>query len=225
MNKTKIEWCDYTWNPVTGCLHGCPYCYARRIARRFGKPEDLSGCEARLEANFTPTFYPGRIEEPKKVKRPSRIFTVSMGDLFGGWVPAQWINTVLQTVRECPQHTFIFLSKNPARYEECEWPANCWVGVTVENSYAATRLVYIAKIKAAVRFVSFEPLLGPVEISDLANLKDLHWVIIGAQTGPGAKPPAPGWVKKIIGQARAADIPIFLKNNLKWSEAIQEWPA
>lgn len=250
MNRTNIEWCDYTWNPVTGCLHGCSYCYARRMAKRFGKSKGLCDCMKYLieygdfpekcncqtglkvarpgevfPAGFTPTFYPSRLEEPKKVKKPSRIFTVSMGDLFGEWVPQEWIDAVLQVVRECPQHTFIFLSKNPARYEDYEWPANCWIGATVESSYTASRLVCVSKIKAAVRFVSFEPLLGPVEKFDLADLKDLHWVIIGAQTGPGARPAAPGWVKNIISQARAANIPVFLKNNLKWPEKIQEWPV
>lgn len=144
-----------------------------------------------------------------------------MGDLFGEWVPREWIDAVLQVVRECPQHTFIFLSKNPARYEDYEWPANCWIGATVESSYTASRLVYVSRIKAAVRFVSFEPLLGPVEKFDLADLKDLNWVIIGAQTGPSARPAAPGWVKNIISQARAANIPVFLKNNLKWPEKIR----
>lgn len=138
MNRTNIEWCDYTWNPVTGCLHGCSYCYARRMAKRFGKSEGLPSrppCDCQIglryiaqpgevfPAGFIPTFYPGRLEEPKKVKKPSRIFTVSMGDLFGEWVSPEWIDAVLQVVRECPQHTFIFLSKNPARYEIYEWPA------------------------------------------------------------------------------------------------------
>jgi len=249
MNRTNIEWCDYSWNPVTGCLHGCPYCYARRMAKRFGRAKDLCNCMKHLlaygnfpkqckckinlkiacpgevfPAGFTPTFYPSRLDEPKKLKKPAKIFTVSMGDLFGEWVPQQWIDAVLQVVRECPQHIFIFLTKNPARYEDYEWPANCWLGTTVESSYTASRLVCMSKIKAAVRFVCFEPLLGPVAKFDLENLKDMHWVIIGAQTGPGAQTPDAEWIQTIIGQAKAYNVPLFLKDNLNWPEALREWP-
>lgn len=230
MNRTKIEWCTYTWNPVTGCLHGCSYCYARRIARRFAPPgavisfgryEVYSGV---FPFGFTPTFYRNRLTEPGRIKKPGRIFVCNMGDLLGKWVPRNWIEKVLRVVRECPQHTFIFLTKNPARYNDFDWPSNCWLGTTVESSQAASRLVSISQTKALVRFVSFEPLTGPITETDLKNLKNLQWVIIGAMTGPGAMRPEREWVQRIIDHARAFKVPVFIKDNLKWPVKIQEYP-
>jgi len=116
--KNGIDWCDYTWSPVTGCLHGCFYCYARRLARRLGtggysaKPTVARPGEV-FPAGFSPTFYPHRLSEPARIKKPSRIFAVSAGDLFGEWVPGEWIRAVLAVARQCSRHTFILLTKTP----------------------------------------------------------------------------------------------------------------
>jgi protein gp37 len=215
MNKTKIEWCDYTWNPVTGCLHGCEYCYARRIAERFkGKA---------FPEGFAPTFYPNRLDEPKKLKKPSRIFVVSMGDLFGGWVSPVWINRILRVAEECPQHTFIFLTKNPTGMRGYNFLDNCWCGTSIENQEATKkRIPELLKVSAPVRLVSIEPMLGPVDLTNFCN--KLNWIIIGAQTGPKAVKPKPEDVRSIIDLAQEQGIPLFLKDNLKWPEKIQEFP-
>lgn len=241
MNKSKIEWCDYTWNPVTGCLHGCSYCYARRIAERFKSKnkEDIATYEIFKEKRicfvnkskepypmgFMPTFHPNRLDEPKKIKKPSKIFVVSMGDLFGSWVPGEWIKAVLKTVEECPQHIFMFLTKNPWNYEEFELPKNAWCGTTITSSNDSLRAYQLSRaIGSTIHFLSIEPLLGEIKWDTGALPSVLDWVIIGAQTGPGAMPPKKEWVQSIIDQCRAAGIPIFLKDNLQWPEKIQELP-
>jgi len=252
MNKTPIDWCDYSWNPVVGCWgpdgseespNWCPYCYARRFAERGLGEYGLYEKGQR----FRPRFFPERLDEPKQVKKHSRIFVCSMADLFGPWVPADWIQEVFRAVSNCPWHTFIFLTKNPDGIPREQLPANAWFGVTAESQKEADkRIPGLLKILAVKRFVSIEPVLGPVDLSrwvfgwdpitgehSLSGYCDipgdrgvpgLNWIIIGAQTGPGAKPPEPAWVKAIINQARAADIPVYLKDNIGWPETIQEFP-
>jgi protein gp37 len=241
MNRTKIEWTDYTWNPVTGCWgpggaaekpNRCQYCYAGRIANRFhDRYPDIDP--------FAPTFYHDRLSQPAKVKKPSKIFVVSMGDLFGDWVPDEWIFQVGAVAYDNPHHTFQFLTKNPARYQEFNpWPANCWVGATITNQVDADeRVPELLKADAAVRFVSHEPLLGPIDFS-LQNFNKMtlegrewgkatsfiQWAIIGAMTGPGAVEVRWAWVQGLIDQYRAAGVPVFLKDNLHWLEKIQEFP-
>lgn len=225
MNKTKIDWCDYTWNPATGCLHGCHYCYARRIAERFKGKAFPNG--------FKPTFYPERLQEPMKVKKPSKIFVCSMADLFGKWT---WdinnvkgfattnyiVECILNTVKQCPQHTFIFLTKNPYFMLNYEFPQNSWVGMTVDGlTDCLDKVAMIKNVPASIKFISFEPLLNwPAGI----NLRAIDWVIIGAQTGPGARPPKPKWIQKILDTCRNLNIPCFIKDNVKWHEKIQEFP-
>ena len=220
MNRSKIEWVlnpdnktlGYTWNPVTGCLHGCTYCYARRIARRFGKTQE--------EQDSKPVFHPERLNDPARIKKPSTIFVCSMADLFGDWVPMGWIEDVLQACKMAPQHRYIFLTKNPERYREINvslnydpWPLDCLKGATSEGVFPP----------AIVDFVSFEPLLEePMYI--LALFKNLKWIIVGGQSGPGAIKPKPEWVKTIISISRQYNIPLFLKDNLNWPEKIQEVP-
>jgi len=140
MNKQSesgIPYCDYTWNPATGCLHGCSYCFAERIAKRF------SGSKA-FPDGFKPRFHPERLGEPLKIKKPSVIFVSDMGDLFGDWVPEKCITEVLGVVGECPQHTFLFLTKNPKRYKRFNFPKNAWLGTSVENQAAADERIPLA---------------------------------------------------------------------------------
>jgi len=206
-HRSKIEWTDYTWNPVTGCKHGCPYCYARKIEMRF-------------HGNFVPTFHPQRLTEPYHLKEPSRIFVVSMGDLFGDWVPKEWIKAVIKVAEDNPRHTFQFLTKNPRRYIHFKFPKNCWLGATINTEKDKKRLFDLMRMyHTNTTFVSFEPLLG--EISK--TLVETHWVIIGAQTNPDVQPKKE-WVQKLIDNSRMLKVPIFLKDNLKWDEKIKEFP-
>lgn len=215
MNKTLIEWTDFTWNIVVGCLFGCTYCYARRQAKR-----SKHRCERCYR--FLPHFHAERLDAPSKVKEPSKIFVCSMGELFGKWVPRQWTEAVFQTVRKCPQHIFQFLTKSPLGAKACIFPENAWLGVSIDTLNALGRLDVLRKVQAPVRFVSFEPLLGSMGNLDLSGI---NWVIVGAQTGPNAIQPDPAWVARIIEHCRQANIPVFLKNNLHWSETLQEWPS
>ncbi len=278
MNRTKIEWADYTWNPVTGCLHGCPYCYAARIVGRFGgdhadakdiqealelvcgfnkdefevtgKCVSLDYAVCGMEANepypfgFRPTFHRYRLNEPARVKKPARIFAVSMGDLFGDWVPMKWIWQILSEADKCSRHTFMFLTKNPQRYleysgvklgawphgneERIAFPGNCWAGVSVTDVKSWTWIsCRIHHVLAPVKFISIEPLFEDVFKFINANGIPLgvDWVIVGAQTGPGAVKVKPEWIERIIVECRDAKVPVFLKDNLGWPEKIQEFPA
>ncbi|KLU63087.1 phage protein Gp37/Gp68 [Peptococcaceae bacterium CEB3] len=239
MNKQGpygIPYCDHTWSPVTGCFHGCTYCFARRIAQRF------KGSKA-FPNGFAPSFHPGRLTEPLKLKRPSRIFVSDMGDLFGDWVPTEWIKQVLQVVEQCPQHTFLFLTKNPKRYADFVFPSNAWIGTSVENQAAADeRIPLLLRTPAAtVRFISAEPLLELVDLTSVQfnkyttmnvlegcgiNLKSvcqaipnifsnkLNWVIVGAESGPNARPMDEGWVESLRDQCISAGTPFFYKQKI-----------
>ncbi|MGM0437523.1 MAG: DUF5131 family protein [Bacillota bacterium] len=217
MNNTNIGWTDYTWNPVTGCKHGCEYCYARKLA------------ETRLAHiypnGFEPTFWENRLNEPKKVQSGRKIFTVSMGDLFGEWVSNEWIEKVLNVVRDCPQHTFQFLTKNPDRYLYFDYPDNVILGTTVTKAKEAFKISKLSKIKqyrGVKIFVSFEPLLEDViqnsNINNIGYFNNIDWVIIGAQTGDNPKQPKQEWVLNILSEANKYNIPVFIKNNLDWDK-------
>jgi len=252
MNLTKIEWTDFTWNPVTGCWgpggtaekpNRCAYCYAARIAHRMAHVEG-SGYGQGMDfpdprQAFDPRFHSDRLDQPAKVKKPAKIFVCSMADLFGDWVPDEWIHPVLTATEDC-NHTFQFLTKNHRRMKDFNpWPPNCWVGATVTNQPDADKqLSWLLQVDAPVLFVSHEPLLGQIYLPrwiagkwTLAGhdhptepCKGLNWAIIGAMTGPGAVKPESAWVQGLIDQYRAAGVPIFLKDNLNWPEKIQEWP-
>jgi len=250
-----------TWNPVNGCWgpggtaekpNRCPYCYAKGISGRFSPFEKTGYVQIKMQCMnndpFQPMFWPNRLSQPAKVKKPSKIFVCSMGDLFGDWVYAQWIMRIRDVAAiVAPWHTYIFLTKNPKRLKEFNpWPKNCWVGCTVTNQPDMDeRWPWLAQVEAPVRFVSHEPLLGGTDVrfhlgSPTGNFQTrkgkrqmewklhglLNWAIIGALTGPGAAKhrPDPAWVQGLIDQYRAAGVPVFLKENLQWPEQIQEWP-
>lgn len=259
MNKTKIEWADMTWNPVTGCLHKCEFCYARRIAERFGtlykgplpedeglsflpdEPErfmeldeparDEAGRVEPYPANFYPTLHRYKLDEPQRQKKPQTIFVCSMADLFGDWVPDEWIKAVFNACKQAPQHTYMFLTKDPKRYIKLarylQLPANqnFWYGSTITNN----KMPIFTSEKHNC-FISVEPLLEELEYNRIGDLMRVDWIIIGAMTGPGSKyhQPECKWIKGIVKEARKVDIPIFMKDSLApiWgSDLIREYPS
>ena len=249
MNRTKIEWTDYTWNPVTGCWgpggtaekpNHCWYCYAKRVHSRFEDKNYNDPLPKKWGYSFAPTFHPERLFQPAKVKKSAKIFVCSMGDLFGDWVPDEWIQQIKDRVRSIHnrQHTFQFLTKNPKRYQEFNpWPSNCWVGTTVTNQADADKRVReLLFTDAPVRFVSIEPMLSEIDSSKwfkgvtkggYGSWGKVNWTIIGAMTGLGSSQhqPKPEWIQSLIDQAHGAGVPVFLKDNLHWPEKIQEWPG
>jgi len=211
MNKTKIEWTDYTWNPVTGCLRNCYYCYVKRLKNY----------------DQTPTFHPDRMGQPFKVKKPARIFVCSTADLFAEWNQNRCIRLIMRVVEKCPQHTFQFLTKSPEGYNGWEFPENCWLGVTVTESGQLDKLAQSDFFKTPnFKFISFEPLLGPIH-DQLPG--SVSWIILGAMTGSHseAHKPDPIWIQNILLKAAQNKTAVFLKNNLKgiWpGEFKQEFP-
>lgn len=208
MNKSKIEWCDSTWNPVTGCLHKCPYCYAKKIAKRFGEHKEGQGIielhwkrENPYPYDFYPTFHKYRLDEPARKTRPRKIFVCSMADLFGDWVPDEWIQEVFETCKKAPQHKYLFLTKNPKRLCELantdKLPANnnFWYGSTVTSKNS---LRYPGRFKDNT-FLSIEPLLEPLD-AGLGSFGKVKWIIIGAETGNRKDKimPKREWVENIV---------------------------
>jgi len=227
MNRTKIEWTDYTWNPVTGCLNNCSYCYARKIAERF------RGSKA-WPRGFEPTFRTGRLLEPFLITEPSKIFVCSMGELFGDWCynnyGYSWASYVIGRCRYSPQHIFQFLTKCPQNLAKWNpWPENAWVGVTATDFEMSFEALYqLTKVEAKVKYLSIEPLLNlvfhPCPVEPINLKKYIDWIIIGAQTGAGAIRPHDEWVQGIIDAADRGGVPVFLKDNLRWPEQRRDWP-
>lgn len=217
----NIEWALWSWNPVTGCLHNCSYCYARDIADRF------------YTQKFAPSFIPGRLSAPANTPVPAEaarnlghknVFTCSMADLFGRWVPREWIEAVLQTVADNPQWNFLFLTKFPVRLSEFEFPANAWLGTTVDaQARVANAERAFSKVRGGVKWLSCEPLLEPLTFS---SLDMFDWVVIGGASKstqtPEFRPPRE-WVQHLEGQARRAGCKVYEKTNLL--ERIKEYPG
>jgi protein gp37 len=217
--KNGIEWTDWSWNPVVGCLHGCWYCYARKMAQRFKKI---------FPNGFKPTFHQERLLEPWRYKKPSKIFVCSIADLFAPWTPEKWRAEVLMSMLLCPvKHTFQLLTKNPERIPlDKTFPENFWLGTTVTCENEDWRNIEsIKKVHCGVRFVSFEPLLG--EMPKSVSLNGIDWIIIGKLTGSRKVKLDPAWVLHTLKKAFELKIPVFMKNNLKPEiplKLIQEWP-
>lgn len=270
-SKTKIDWADATWNPVTGCLHGCEYCYARRIAERFGsnqmpiftdypvldKPVRSVGFDGEkiqpYPFDFTPTFHRYKLDTPHHWKKPRTIFVCSMADLFGEWVPDEWIREVFEACEAAPQHRYIFLTKNPARL--CKMASACqleqwnkkhdrphpqtkefagtmplpmhdnwWFGSTLDNANA-TR--FDGRFLWNT-FTNIEPLMEYMNVG-LGSFGGDKWVIIGAETGnrKGKVIPKREWVENILNAARITRMKVFMKESLRdlmGSDFRQEFP-
>ncbi len=207
---STIEWTEMTWNPVTGCVKisaGCKHCYAERMAKRL-----MAMGATRYANSFRPTLHDDLIDAPRKWKRPRLIFVNSMSDLFQDAIPDEFIRRVFQTMRECPQHTFQILTKRSQRLRQLgpslSWSPNIWMGVSVEDERAKDRIADLAAVPAHVRFLSCEPLIGPLE---KLKLNGIHWVIVGGESGPGARPMLPEWVESIQDQCSRKNIAFFFK--------------
>lgn len=243
MNKTNIEWCTRTWNPVTGCTNDCPYCFARIIAHRFdAKGKGIISCdgvdpgafhsglfEKPFPYGFEPTFYVDRLDEPKKERTPQDIFVVDMGDLFGPGVPEWAIYKVYDACKLAPWHRYLFCTKYPEGIHRIhngigwpyEWPEhmrkNIWYGTTITCNNDLHRIGSLPL--AYNRFLSIEPLSGPIDFDERPYkiaVPFADWVIIGMETGKRREKviPKAEWVQKMAGYCKALNIPVFMKNNL-----------
>lgn len=266
--KTKIDWCDSTWNPVTGCQHGCEYCYARRIAERFDggflemvgqvsddlksmrmqkttthvleEPKEKSdGQKSPYPFGFDPTFHRYRLDEPLRWTKPRTIFVCSMADLFGEWVPEDWIMEVFAACKKAMQHKYLFLTKNPARYLELGKRDmlpdydNFWFGTTVEKPtqkffYETPFFTNKRRSHSYGIFLSIEPIMSdfPVQKSFVRSVEDatpsstqnaVDWFIVGAETGnrKGKTIPEREWIDHIAETGRNCGIPVFMKESLR----------
>jgi len=207
---SKIEWTESTWNPVTGCTKislGCRNCYAERLAMRLktmGQPNYRNG--------FKLTIHPHVLEVPLHWRQPRTIFVNSMSDLFHKNVPTDFVLKVFDAMRRAPRHRFQVLTKRSERLLELSpklpWPENVWMGVSVETADYACRMDHLRRTDAAIKFVSFEPLLGPIPRIDLDGI---DWAIVGGESGPGARPMQAQWATDIRDQCLDADVPFFFK--------------
>jgi|GEM_PF-902990 len=224
-NKTNesVEWAWWTWNPVTGCNHGCPYCYARVIA--------TSGRTAGAFPNgFAPTLCPSRLSAPRFTKIPKdaetdsrwrNVFVCSMADLFGRWVPADWVNAVIREARDAPAWNFLCLTKFPKRMAEFDMPENMWMGTSVDlQARVAAAEAGFARVNSKVRWLSVEPMLEPLRFK---RLDLFNWIVIGgasAQPATASSPATPewrppfAWIVDLVQQARDAGVKVYFKTNL-----------
>lgn len=212
MTNTKIQWTEKTWNPVTGCTkfsQGCVNCYAEGMAKRL----QGMGIDA-YKNGFKLTLHADKLDEPKKIKKPSMFFVCSMADIFHKDVPFEFIEKVMDTIEACPQHTFQLLTKRAQRMFEFfsqrrPVPQNAWVGVTMENKDVLERIDILRQTPCqSVRFLSCEPLLS--DLGDI-DLKDIDWVIVGGESGPNARPMEKDWVLNIKKQCEKQSVAFFFK--------------
>lgn len=203
--ETTIEWTDRTWNPTTGCNRvspGCKFCYAEAVAHRFTNhfPNGFEFTERRE-----------RLDQPKRWRKPSRIFVDSMSDLFHEQMDVEYLKDIFAVMAECPRHVFQILTKREKRLAELapqlDWPENVWMGISVELQLYTKRIEVLRDTPAQVRFLSCEPLLGPLEL----NLEGIHWVITGGESGLHHRPIKEEWVRSIRDQCLEADVAFFHK--------------
>ena len=225
----SIEWALWSWNPITGCNHNCPYCYARDIAERF---RGTSG----FPDGFDVAFRPGRLSAPQNQKYPEEkaaewmghknVFTGSMADIFGKWVPAEWINAVLDSIRKSPQWNFLMLTKFPSRMSEFDLPDNVWAGTSVDcQARVANAEKAFAKVKAKVKWLSIEPMIEPVKFS---SLEVFQWVVLGGASKSTQTPawsPPREWVDEIEDQCRSRGVPYYEKSNLFTNSRRRGYPG
>lgn len=248
MNRSGIEWCDHTWNPVTGCRQDCKYCYARRMTSRFAGDvrlnlmakkdyslapaadggEDLYVLDAPMlnetgnhlvyPFGFAPTLHRYRMKIPGKLKMGNNIFVGAMADVFGAWVPDEWIKQILDVCKEYPIHNYLFLTKNPERYIQYGVPTeyeNLWYGTTITCDADADRIASL--IMDAWTFVSIEPLQESISKENIkAICRIADWIIIGAETGRNKNKVLPevDWIKNLVTEAEIAKKPVFMKDSL-----------
>lgn len=248
MNRSRIEWCDHTWNPITGCLHGCSYCYANIMTSRFSgevrrnitrtkeysvrkgtkKNEILYTLDAPMlneigqtlvyPFGFAPTFHRYRLNMPEKLKMGSNIFVGAMADIFGEWIPDEWLDEIFAICQQNPTHNYLFLTKFPERYTEYGVPigqTNFWYGTTITK---AEEMHWFNLLPAGCNtFVSMEPLLEDV-LPEEHNIlfQQIDWLILGAETGRKKNKviPEAGWIYKILQEANKTGLPVFMKNSL-----------
>jgi protein gp37 len=208
--QSKIEWTESTWNPVTGCTKisaGCKNCYAERMAKR------LKAMGQKNYANgFRVTLHEHMLNTPMTWKKPQMVFVNSMSDLFHEDVPFEFIERVFSVMCLANEHTFQVLTKRADRLArlapKLKWPPNIWMGVSVENASVKTRIGHLRKTPAAVKFLSVEPYIGPLGILDLNGI---DWVIVGGESGPGARPVEASWVRQIRDVCLTSGVPFFFK--------------
>lgn len=261
MNKSKIDWCDFSWNPVTGCHNTCEYCYARKQAQRFSGDirlnkssgqikqhidDDMtdkicytlpqpfkneSGAIVPFPAGFEPTLHEYRLQMPAQKKKPANIFVGSMTDLFGDWVPDEWIEKVFSACEAAPWHNYLFLTKNVERYCQYGVPIeqkNMWYGTSITREQDMRRFDYLPAF--CQTFVSMEPILEDLKPEENRKIfEQISWFILGAETGnrKGKVKPERKWIEDIVDRCRAEGKPVFMKNSLQeiWGEElIQEFP-
>jgi len=209
-DRSAIEWTDATWNPVRGCTKispGCKHCYAETFTERF---RGVAGHP--FEQGFDLRLVPDALELPLKWRASRRIFVNSMSDLFHEDVPDEYVVRVFDVMRQASQHRFQVLTKRAARMAQfalsLRIPENVWMGVSVESEEYITRIDDLRQVKAKIRFLSVEPLLAPIPV---LNLRGIHWVIVGGESGPRARPMATEWVRAIRDRCVAAKVPFFFK--------------
>jgi len=218
-DRSKIEWTEATWNPVTGCERtspGCDNCYALTLARRLkamGNPRYQSdGDPARSGPGFGLQLHRDLLDVPTRWRRPRTIFVNSMSDLFQPGVPGSFIQDVFMVMNDTPRHRYQVLTKRSNRLldimSQLNWSDNIWIGVSVESRRYEFRIDHLRQVRARVRFLSLEPLLGPLPTLDLSGI---HWVIVGGESGIGARPIDSGWVREIRDQCEASGVPFFFK--------------
>ncbi len=218
MAESSIEWTDATWNPTTGCDRtspGCDSCYALTMAARLkamGQAKYQNDGDHRTSGpGFALTLHPDTLDLPRRWTRPRMIFVNSMSDLFHPDVPLDYIRRVFDVMRDTPQHTYQALTKRSKRLAalagQLDWPPNVWMGVSIENQAYAFRADHLRAVPASVRFLSLEPLLGPVEV----DLDGIAWVIAGGESGPGARPVEEAWLTAIRDACVESGTPFFFK--------------